>query len=86
MSIDDAWKTADEATCERRFQTAQEEWERLVEEADVHKMAMWLQEQGYRLEDLPAAHATWWSLLASQEKTGLFEPVVPGRSSSQGKL
>lgn len=70
----DAWKVVDRATCRRRWQAAQEEWEGLVKEADTHRMAMWLQEQGYRLRDLHAAHVTWWALIASQEKTGLFEP------------
>lgn len=83
MSIDDAWKTVDQRTREARWEVAQEEWEGLVKrveggEKTVFDAAMWLQGQGYRLKNLLTARATWWALLASQEKTGLFEPVVQG--------
>jgi hypothetical protein len=63
-----ASRPVDEQVSLKRKAAADKKWKELLKTANLHELAMWLEENGYRLTDYKSAIAQWYEI-ADQKKS-----------------
>jgi len=67
-----AWEGPSADELARRQQLALDEWAAMIEEGDLHDAAMWLQSDGYRLQDLYKDACDEWTALSNAASDAVY--------------